>query len=93
MESDRQREETRRKAQDELARFLADYAAKVEERKARPVDMSAFLTEFDGKPTAGTASADVDWEAVGRLIKLLPPPPAGQATDRFLQLVQSKTSS
>lgn len=94
-ESDRQRQESRRRAQTDLASFLADYAAKVEARRQQPVDPSAYQTEFDGngerrgeQPAALGPAEKIDWVAVQRLVKLLPPPGNANA-DRFLQIVNS----
>lgn len=88
LESDRIRETNRQQAQTELADFLKDYNAKVEERKAKDVDTSAFMTEFDGPVKQSNGSSSVDWVAVEKLIKMLPAPSAKSA-DRFMQIVQS----
>lgn len=86
LESDRIREVNRQKAQKELADFLKDYNAKIEERKAKDVDTSAFLTEFDGLDKQ--VETAVDWKIVERLIKMLPTS-SSKAADRFMQIVQS----
>jgi len=95
-ESDRQRQANRRQVQSDLAAFLKDYAAKVEEKKGRPVDTAAFMTEFDGNPEkrlpASVNIRTVDWKGLQKLLKLLPPPQhQGQlaTADRFAQIVNA----
>lgn len=94
-ESDRLRQESRRRAQSDLSAFLSDYSAKIDAKRQQPVDPTAYMTAFDGDrekrqplPVGTGPAGRIDWVAVQRLVKMLPPPGSANA-DRFLQIVNS----
>lgn len=52
------------------------------------------MTEFDGPARSATAKpASINWEAGGRLLKLLPAPVSLRQAERFLQIVQANIAS